>query len=63
MVLVWKDKLEVAKYIIKDRVNKNNINLIFEEFTNYAGEKNLSYEGTQTIYNILKEIKSSTNIN
>ena len=63
MVLIWKDKLEVAKYIIKDRVNKKNINLIFEEFTNYAGEKNLSYEGTQTIYNILKEIQSSTNIN
>ncbi len=63
MVLVWKDKLEVAKYIIKDRVNKNNINLIFEEFTNYAGEKNLSYEGTQTIYNILKEIQSPIDIN
>lgn len=63
MTLIWKERIEIAKYIIKDRVNTDNINEIFEEFTNYAGEKNLSYDSTKSIYNILKEIQSPIDIN
>ena len=62
-VLIWKNKLDIAKYIIKDRVNNNNIDVIFKEFTDYAGEKNLAYESTQEIYQILKEIQSPIAIN
>ena len=66
MVLLWKDKLEISKYIIKDMVNKHNVDEILTEFTNYAGDGNFSYEkaGAQTreIYDILKEIQSPLDI-
>lgn len=62
MTLIWKDRLEIVKYIIKDRVNLDNVNEILEEFVNYAGDKNLAYESTKEIYNILKEIQSSVDI-
>ena len=62
LTLIWKDRLEISKYIIKDRVNMNNVNEIIDEFVRYAGDKNLAYESTQEIYNILKEIKSSNDI-
>ena len=56
MTLIWKDRIEIAKYIIKDRVNKDNINEILEEFEKYAGEDNLNYDKTKIIHNILKKI-------
>ena len=56
MVLIWKEKLDIVKYIIKDRVNLDNIEVIFKEFVDYAGEKNLVYDSTKEIYDILKEI-------
>ena len=62
LTLIWKNRVEISKYIIKDRVNLNNVDEVLEEFTNYAGEKNLAYESTQEIYNILKEIKSPVDI-
>ncbi len=62
LTLIWRDRLEISKYIIKDRVNLDNVNVILEEFTNYAGEKNLAYESTKEIYNILKEIQSPLDI-
>ena len=58
LTLIWKDRLDISKYIIKDRVNLNNVDEILEEFVNYAGDKNLAYESTQEIYSILKEIQS-----
>ena len=65
-VLLWKNKLEISKYIIKDRVNKQNVDEVLNEFTNYAGKGNFLYEkaGDQTreIYDILKEIQSPLDI-
>ena len=58
LTLIWKNRIEISKYIIKDRVNFNNVNEILEEFVSYAGDKNLAYETTQEVYNILKEIQS-----
>lgn len=63
LTLIWKDRLEISKYIIKDRVNLDNIDEILEEFVNYAGDKNLAHESTQEICNILEEIKSPIDIN
>lgn len=63
LTLIWKNRLEISKYIVKDRVNLENIDEILTEFTNYAGEKNLAYESTQELYTILKEIQSSISIN
>jgi dephospho-CoA kinase len=62
LTLIWKNRLEISKYIIKDRVDMDNVNEILEEFVNYAGDKNLAYESTQEIYNILKEIQSPIDI-
>ena len=62
LILIWKNRIEISKYIIKDRVNLDNVSEILEEFVNYAGDKNLAYESTQEIYNILKEIKSPIDI-
>ena len=59
LTLIWKNRLEISKYIIKDRVNLDNVDEILEEFINYAGKDNLKYESTQEILNILKEIKES----
>ena len=63
MTLIWKNRIDISKYIIKDRVNLNNIKVILEEFTKYAGENNLSYDSTKEIYNILKEIENPLYIN
>ena len=62
LTLIWKNRIEISKYIIKDRVNLDNVNEILEEFVNYAGDKNLAYESTQEIYSILKEIQSPIDI-
>ena len=62
LILIWKKRKEISKYIIKDRVNLNNVFEIIEEFVNYAGDTNLAYESTQEIYNILKEIQSPIDI-
>lgn len=62
LTLIWKNRLEISKYIIKDRVNLDNVNEILEEFVNYAGDKNLAYESTQEIFNILNEIKNPLQI-
>ena len=62
LTLIWKNRIEISKYIIKDRVSLDNIDKIIEEFINYTGDKNLSYESTKEIYNILKEIKNPIDI-
>ena len=62
LTLIWKNRIEISKYIIKDRVKLDNVDEILEEFVNYAGDKNLAYESTQEIYNILKEIQSPIDI-
>ena len=61
--LIWKDRLEISKYIIKDRVNMDNIDEILEEFIKYAGDKYLYLVDVQKIYSILKEIQSPIDIN
>ena len=59
--LLWRNRLEISKYIIKDRVNKENINEILDEFEKYSIDKNfgnsISEGDTKIIYDILKEIK------
>jgi len=52
LTLIWKNRIEISKYIIKDRVKSDNVDEILEEFVNYAGDKNLAYERTKEIYNI-----------
>lgn len=58
VTLLWKNRKEISKYIIKDRVNLNNIDVILKEFIRYAGEDNLNSESGKELYEILKEIQS-----
>ena len=62
VTLLWKSRKEIVKYIIKDRVNLNNIEEILNEFIRYAGEDNLYSESGKEIYDILKEIQSPLEI-
>ena len=62
VTLLWKSRLEISKYIIKDRVNLENIDEILIEFIKYAGDNNLSSESGKELYEILKEIQSPIDI-
>lgn len=62
VTLLWKSRKEISKYIIKDRINLNNINEILSEFIAYAGADNLNSETGKEIYEILKEIESPLEI-
>ena len=58
LTLIWKNRLEISKYIIKDRVDLENVDEILEEYVDYAGDENLAYESAHEIYDILKEIQN-----
>ena len=57
VTLLWKKRKEISKFIINDRVNKDNVDDILNEFTTYAGEDNLNSESGKEIYNLLIKIK------
>ena len=57
VTLLWKKRKEISKFIINDRVNKNNIDEIIKEFISYAGEDNLYSESGKEVYNMLINIK------
>ena len=58
VTLLWKNRKEISKHIIKDRINKNNIEEVLREFESYAGKNNLDTESGKEIYEILKKIKN-----
>ena len=58
VTLLWKNRKEISKQIIKDRINKNNIEEVLREFESYAGKNNLDTESGKEIYEILKKIKN-----
>ena len=62
VTLLWKSRAKISKFIIKDRVNQENIDEILTEFIKYAGEDNLYSQTGKEIYEILTEIKSPIDI-
>lgn len=62
VTLLWKNRKEISKYIIKDKVNSNNIDVILKEFIRYAGKDNLNSEPIKELYEILKEKQSELSI-
>lgn len=66
VTLLWRERIEIVKYIIKDRVNLNNIDEIITEYENYIGNGNFSYDSLhetgKEIYDVLKEIKNPLDI-
>ena len=59
LTLQWKNRKEISKYIINDRVNKDNVLEYLEEYVNYAGDKYLNTDDAQEIYELLLKIKNS----
>jgi hypothetical protein len=62
VTLLWKNRIDVSKYIIKDRVNSENIDEFLYEFERYAGNDNLNSDDVKELHNILKEIKSHSDV-
>lgn len=60
--LIWKNRLEISKYIVKDKVNKENVDEFISEFENYTKKSEifnyneLSKE-CKIIYDMLVQIK------
>ena len=59
LVLLWRKRDEVSKYIVNDRVNKNNVDEFLTAFVNYAGEECIKSGSGKEIYNMLNEIKNN----
>lgn len=60
--LLWKNRIEISKYIINDRINKENVDEFIIEFENYAKKsKKFNYDDlgkdSKIIYDMLKRIK------
>lgn len=61
--MLWKDRINVSKYLIEKRVNSKNINEIIKEFERYVSDgKDFNYDelydSAKEIYDLLKKIKS-----
>ena len=59
VALLWRDRKEISKYIINDRVNKNNVDEFLKEFVDYSGRNTLDSGLTKEIYDLLLSIKKS----
>ena len=62
--LLWKNRLEISKYIVKDRVDKGNVSEFIKEFEDYnkkSEEFNYDELGqdSKIIYNMLDEIRGA----
>lgn len=68
--LLFKNHLETVKYIIKDRINQNNIKAAIQVFETYSSQilktNNFEYQSlwkeAKEVYDILKEIESELDI-
>ena len=61
VTLLFKGHKDAVKYIIKDRININNIEFAIKEFENYISDNKIFnyydlWEDAKEIYDILKEI-------
>lgn len=62
-ILLWKDRFEISKFIVRDRVNKNNVDEFIKNFGEYVCDGNFNYEKlgdkSKEIYDMLLDIKNS----
>lgn len=66
VTLLWRDRFDICKYIIKDRVNLSNIDVFINGYEDYISRDYISSndldEKIEEIHNILKEIKDPLSI-
>ena len=57
VTLIWKDRINVVKYIINDYLNINNIDLIINRFEEYSSDNNFNYDNLNSsikeVYDLL----------
>ena len=56
VTLIWKDRIEISKYIINDRVNKNNVDEFYTEFMNYSSKNNFENDELKAKYKELEDM-------
>ena len=59
VALLWRNRKDISKYIIKDRVNKDNVDEFIKEFVDYSGKNTLDSGCTKEIYELLLSIKNN----
>lgn len=61
VTLLYKNRKDIAKYIIKDYIKKENVKEAIEEFENYVSNEKFEYDklsnDEREIYNLLKSIQ------
>lgn len=63
--LLWKNRINISKFIINDKVNKENVDEFIIEFENYNKKsEEFNYdeleEDSKIIYNMLNKIKQQS---
>lgn len=56
VTLIWKDRINISKYIIKDMVNKSNVDEIYNEFKLYSSKNNFENEELNFKYKELEDL-------
>lgn len=56
VTLIWKDRIKISKYIINDRVNKNNVDEFYTEFMNYSSKNNFENDELKAKYKELEDV-------
>ena len=56
VILIWKDRIKISKYIINDRVNKNNVDEFYTEFMNYSSKNNFESDDLKAKYRELEDM-------
>ena len=56
VTLIWKDRIKISKYIINDRVNKNNVDEFYTEFMNYSSKNNFENDELKAKYKEIEDM-------
>ena len=56
VTLIWKDRIKISKYIINDRVNKNDVDEFYTEFMNYSSKNNFKSDELKAKYKELEDM-------
>lgn len=58
VALLWKNRIDVVKYIIQDYINEDNIDEIILEFDNYSDKNGIDENYDKEIHNLFKKKKA-----
>ena len=56
VTLIWKDRIEISKYIINDMINKNNVDEFYTEFINYSSKNDFENDELKAKYKELEDM-------